>query len=309
MSTVAIVMAAYNGERYIGEQIDSILSASYQDFELFIYDDGSKDKTVSILRDYEEKYPDKIHVIQNRVNLGVTINFLNGLSRTTMDYVMFCDQDDFWKPDKIALTLKRMRHMEAQIGREVPLAVFTDASVADQNLNIIEASFFRSEHLKPQKTDLPHILMENKLIGCTVMVNAALRKILQSSRLPVNARYHDWWVALIAAAFGRIGFINECCLLYRQHGGNVVGGTGFLAYVENRISGFREQKQAILALEKQAEEFLKLYGDILPESNKEIIRLFAELDAAGFMKKRSLLIHYGYLKSGFLRNAALLILI
>ena len=309
MSTVAIVMAAYNGEKYLTEQISSILSSYYQDFELYIYDDGSKDNTITMIRDFEKQYPDKVHVIQNKTNLGVTTNFLNALSATTMDYIMFCDQDDFWLPNKISLTLKRMRHMEAQIGSDKPFAVFTDACIADQDLNIIKPSFFCSEHLNPKKIDLPHILMENKLIGCTVMVNAALRKVLQGNHLPTNAKYHDWWVALIAVSLGKIGFINESTLLYRQHGANVVGGTGFLSYVKKRLSALKEQKQAILALEQQAEEFLRLYGDMLTEEKKSIIKLFAELDTMSFIKKRRLLLRYGFLKSGIIRNVALLLII
>ncbi|MDD3174726.1 MAG: glycosyltransferase, partial [Herbinix sp.] len=117
MSTVAIVMTTYNGEKYVGEQINSILASTYQDFELFICDDGSKDSTMSILRDYEKQNPTKVHVFQNETNQGVTINFLKTLCRTTMDYMMFCDQDDVWKSNKIAITLKRIRHMEAQIGK------------------------------------------------------------------------------------------------------------------------------------------------------------------------------------------------
>ena len=152
MSTVAIVMATYNGEKYIKLKLIRFSASSYQDFELFIYDDGSKDNTIiHYLRNYEQEQPMKIHVFQNEVNLGVNINFFNGFARTTMDYVMFCDQDDVWKPNKIAVTLKRMRNMEAQMGKEIPLVVFTDASIVDQDLNELHSSFFCSNHLNPKK--------------------------------------------------------------------------------------------------------------------------------------------------------------
>lgn len=309
MSTVAIVMTTYNGEKYVKDQINSILASVYQDFELFIYDDGSKDNTMPILRDLENQNPSKVHVFQNEVNLGVTINFLNAFSRTTMDYIMFCDQDDFWKPNKIALTLKRMRHMEAQISKETPLAVFTDASVVDEKLKIVNNSFFCSNHLNPKKSDLAHLLMENKLIGCTVMVNAALRKILQSNRLPDKAKYHDWWIALVAAAFGKIGFVNESTLLYRQHEGNVVGGAGFLAYLQNRLSSLQDQKESVQILIRQADEFLTLYGEQLSGEKREVIQNFVALNQLKFMKKRSVLIQNGYLKTGFIRNVGLLIIV
>lgn len=308
MSMVSIVIATYNGEKYVEEQIESILKSTYQDFKIYIYDDGSKDDTINILKRYESQYPEKIHVTQNETNLGVTMNFVKGFCRTTTDYIMFCDQDDVWQPEKIAISLKRLRHMEAQTGKDMPMAVFTDAVVVDQKLNPIFASFFQSGHLDPKKTDLSHLLMENKLIGCTVMVNGALRKMIQSHRLPKDIRLHDWWIALTAAAFGRISYVNERTLLYRQHGSNVVGNTGFINYVTNRITNLKKQKEAILSLQKQAEEFNQIYGDLLPEEKRDIIQQFADLHKVGFIKRRALILRYGYLKTGILRNIGLMII-
>ncbi len=309
MSTVAIIMTTYNGERYVGEQIDSILASSYQEFELFIYDDGSKDSTLSILREYETKNPGKVHVIQNEKNLGVTLNFLQAICKTTMDYVMFCDQDDVWMPNKIALTLRRIRHMEAQLGEKTPLAVFTDAVVVDRELKVLFESFFHSNHLNPRRTDLPHILMENKLIGCTVMINKALRNILQSRSLPTKARFHDWWVALIATSMGKIGFVDEGTLLYRQHGNNVVGGADFYAYFKDRIKSLKQQREALKSLYRQADEFLNLYEDLLDEDCKDIMKRFAKMNQYNFLTKRKVLLQGGYLKTGFSRNIALMIIV
>lgn len=309
MSTIAVVMTTFNGERYIEEQIESILASTYQDFELFIYDDGSKDNTISIIRGYEQQNPGKVHVFQNDINLGITMNFLHALSITTADYIMFSDQDDVCKPNKMAVTLKRMKHMEAQLGKNCPIAVFTDAVVVDKDLNVINNSFFCQGHLNPFKTDLAHLLMENKLIGCTVMVNSALRKLLQSHRLPNEARYHDWWVALIATAFGKIGFVKEATLLYRQHGGNIVGGAGFLSYFKNRISTLQKQREAIRTLERQADEFLSIYDDILTEKNREILWHFANLHHRNYLQRRIQILCFGYLKTGFIRNLGLLLIV
>lgn len=309
MSTVAIVMATYNGERYVGEQIESILKSSYQDFELFIFDDCSKDNTMSILYGYEEQNPSKIHVFRNEENLGLTINFLRAVRNTTMDYIMFCDQDDVWKPNKIGITLKRMRHMEAQNGKEKPIAVFTDAVVVDKELQVLQNSYSSSHNLNPRKTDLSHILMENKLIGCTVMLNAALRKVLQSNPLPTKARYHDWWVALIAASMGKIGYVNEGTLLYRQHGGNIVGGDDFASYVKNRLSSLHDQKEALRSLYRQAEEFETIYQELLSEESSLIIKRFAELEQYNYLVRRFLILHCGYLKTGIIRNLGLIFIV
>lgn len=309
MSTVAIVMTTYNGEKYVEEQIKSILSSSYQDFELFIFDDGSTDSTFSILERYKEVYPDKINIIRNEMNYGVTMNFIQALAKMTADYIMFSDQDDFWLPNKIGVSLKRMKHMEAQFSKEYPIAVFTDAQVVDQNLSTIHPSFFGSGHLDPRKTDLPHLLMENKLIGCTVMVNAALRRKLQGNRLPRHARYHDWWIALIAASFGKIGFVEESTLLYRQHGNNVVGDSGFAAYLKDRLSNLQKQREALHALYLQAEDFLSIYGGQLSEDTRSTIRRFSTLSKLGFVKRRIAAVQCGFLKSGLLRNIGLMFIL
>lgn len=309
MSMVSIVMATYNGEKYIGEQIESILASTYQDFNLFIYDDGSTDGTLLVLMQYENKYPDKIKIFQNEVNQGVTLNFLQGICKTTSDYIMLSDQDDVWKPNKIGITLRRMRHMEAQLGKELPMAVFTDAVVVDENLKTLQKSFFQSGKLDPTKTDLNHLLMENKLIGCSVMVNASLRKVLQGHHLPKEARLHDWWIALIASSFGKIGFIKEPTLLYRQHSNNVVGNQSFYAYFINRVSSLGKQRTSILALEKQAEEFSHLYQNILSEESWMLFQRFANLHNVNFIKRRILILQYGFMKTGLIRNIGLMIIV
>lgn len=309
MSLLSIIIATYNGERYIAEQIDSILKSSYQDFEIYICDDGSQDGTMDILKKYEENYPDKIHVKQNKNNLGVTLNFLNEICRTTADYVMLCDQDDVWKIDKIAMTLKRMRHMEAQLDKKLPMAVFTDAKVVDAGLNTIDHSFFKASHLNPRKTDLAHLLMENKLIGCTIMINAALRRVIQGFNLPVYAKLHDGWIGLIASSLGKIGYIDETTLLYRQHGNNVVGNQTFISYIKDRISSLKNQKEALNILQMQAQEFLYLYGSIINDDNKAIISRFANLSNVNMFQRRFNIVRYGYLKSGIIRNMGLMIII
>ena len=306
MDNVSIVMTTYNGEKYLGEQIDSILSSTYKDFELYIVDDGSQDSTKEILDNYKEKYPDKLHVSYNETNLGVTLNFLNALSKTTAEYIMLCDQDDVWNMDKIARTLKRVKQMEIQFGKELPIAVFTDAYVVDDKLNIIHESFFRSSRLNPRLIDLPHLLMENKLIGCTVMINQAVRRILQSNPLPKRAKFHDGWLGLIAASTGKIGFIKDPTLFYRQHSSNVVGNRSFFSYIISRISNLRRQRRALLELYIQAEEFASLYYKFIDSRNLEIINKFSKLHQKNFINRRVMLVRYGYLKSGIIRNIGLM---
>jgi glycosyltransferase involved in cell wall biosynthesis len=301
-------MATYNGEKYLKEQIESILSSTYKDFELHIVDDGSQDNTMQILEHYKQKYPDKLHIKRNDTNLGVTLNFLNAVRNMTSEYIMLCDQDDVWNMDKIARTLKRVKQMEVQFGKELPIAVFTDAYVVDEQLNVIHESFFKSSRLNPRLTDLPHLLMENKLIGCTVMINQAVLRILQSSPLPKRARFHDGWLGLISASAGKIGFIKDPTLLYRQHDSNVVGNRSFYSYIIDRIRNIRRQRRALLELYIQAEEFASLYHNKIDSSKLEIISRFSKLHQYNFIKRRIMMIRYGYLKSGIIRNIGLMII-
>ncbi|MDF2543976.1 MAG: hypothetical protein K0S47_3694 [Herbinix sp.] len=309
MSKITIVMASYNGEHYIRDQIDSIIASTYQDFDLFIYDDGSKDTSLDILGEYVRNYPDKIHVTQNKVNLGVTRNFLEGIRNSTSDYVMLCDQDDVWKKDKISVTLRRLSKMEEQYGKELPCAVFTDAEVVNQDLKTLHASFFEASHLDPHKTDLNHLLMENKFIGCTVMINAALRDILKSKPLPKSAKLHDGWIGLMAASFGEISFINTATLLYRQHGGNVVGNLNFTSYIKNRITSLHKQKETLVVLQRQAREFCTLYQDYLTDQKYTTVYRFSNLNQRNILIRRYQILRFGYLKTGFIRNIGLLLIV
>lgn len=305
---VAIVMATYNGAAYIREQIDSILNNTYTNWSLEICDDGSKDETISIIKEYMEIDPKRIFLHQNTQNLGVVRNFLEGACRASGDYIMFADQDDVWLPDKIAHTLSKMNETE-QGQKDIPAAVFTDAKVVDEKLQEIAPSFHKISTLDTTKTDLPHLLMENKLIGCTMMFNQAVVKMLY--QLPQYARYHDWWIGLLAASMGKIGYLSEATLLYRQHGSNEVGTQSFLSYVKARIHSLQAQKQSLMENQKQAEELLKIYKNEkgLSEQAKEELRTFAALSEKGWIGRRRIVLRRGYLKTGVVRNIGVMLLI
>lgn len=308
MEKVTIVMATYNGAAYLKSQIDSILTNTYTNWTLEICDDGSTDETISIIKAYVKTYPERIFLRQNSQNLGVVRNFLEGACRASGDYIMFADQDDVWLPDKIAHTLKKMKETE-QGQTDIPAVVFTDAKVVDEKLQEIAPSFHKISALDTTKTDLAHLLMENKLIGCTMMFNQAAVKMLY--QLPKQARYHDWWLGLIAASMGKIGYLSEGTLLYRQHGNNEVGTQSFLSYVKARIRSLQAQKQSLIENQKQAAELLEIYQNekLLSEQAKEELHIFASLSEKGWISRRKIVLRHGYLKTGVLRNIGIVLLI
>ncbi len=327
MNCVNIILATYNGEKYISEQIDSIINNSFKNWKLWIFDDGSTDRTSSIIKEYMIQYPEKIMLQRNEVNKGVTLNFLDGtryvaaynekkgdiisnrFDNGNMEqnmYYMFSDQDDVWMPDKIEKTLNHMKKVESKYSEDSVVAVFTDAVVVDEKLNQLYPSFNKVSRLDTKKKDLPHIMMENKLIGCTVMFNEQLLK--RMSTLPKNARYHDWWIAMIAAAFGQISYLPVATLSYRQHSNNLVGNQSFLSYVKNRISSIDTQKEALNKIILQAAEFYQIYHKELPVKEKRVVYILANLEKENWIIRRYLILKYGYMKTGMLRNIGLLLL-
>lgn len=306
MAQVHIVLATYNGEKFIKQQLDSILENSYKDILVEVCDDGSSDGTVEIVKKYAEQY-ECVKFHQNEKNLGYVMNFMEGIKRSRSPYVMLCDQDDIWHADKIEKTLGRMQKLEKSEGNRNPIMVYTDAMNYDSDTGKELGSFHQSSRLDTKKVDTAHLFMENKCIGCTVMMNAAIREYLKE--LPEEIRVHDWWLALICSHFGKISYIAETTLQYRQHSGNMIGGSGFLDYVKNRLQNVSRQREAIRETFIQGEAFYKIFGKELSAEKKEIAKQFAEMSGASAFKRRKNMIHYGFCKSGFVRNIALFFLI
>lgn len=311
MDMINIIMASYNGERYIREQIDSIICNTYTDWKLWIFDDGSTDSTIEILEEYEKRLPNKIIVRKNKKNLGVTKNFLHGVravsdSKENKNYYMFCDQDDVWMNKKIEKTLKAMKQLERKYG-DCPLSVFTDATVVDEKLKVLKTSFFKTSELNPYQTSLNSLLMENKLIGCTLMFNSKVKEKL--TVIPDEVRYHDWWIALITASFGHISYLNEATLLYRQHGNNVVGNKDYLSYIKKSILSLDKQGEAIIKTIAQGKAFYTIYKSTLALEQKNMIYQFSKLAQYKKIKKLNIILKYKFLKTGLIRNIGLLLIV
>lgn len=308
MEIVDIIMGTYNGERYIEEQIESIIKNTWNNWHIWVCDDGSTDNTEEIVKRYQEEYPDKIFWKPNEKNKGAAINFLDGARKAQGDYVMFCDQDDYWLPNKIEDTVKCMKQAETQYGKETPMTVFTDAIVVDEQLKTIADSFHKSGKLNTSKLDLPHMLMENKMMGCTMLLNKALLQKL--IKFPKKVRMHDWWAGIVAAAYGRIIYLDEPTMLYRQHTNNVVGSTEFSkGVVLKKASTWKRQKQVLLETQMQASSLYKLTENELPKDINRIIYAFATLHDQNFVNRRMQIVRYKFWKSGVIRNIGVLLLI
>ena len=317
---ITVLLAAYNGVSYIEEQIRSILGQTLPPDQLLISDDGSTDGTVELLERLQAEYPSVLRLVahkregdyQDRWDQvpAPAMNFfwlLSQVSTKPGEYILLSDQDDVWLPEKIAHSVEAVKLAEAQ-SPNVPIALFGDARVVDDSLQQLHPSFQQMSGYHTDALDVAHLLMENKLIGCTMLFNRALRDKLTDT-VPDGLRMHDWWIALIASAFGRIIYLDEPLLLYRQHTGNVVGGSSRSHYITNRVKHLTAQRQVLYDTCKQAEVFLTIYNDQLTETQKRLVSLFAGLPSANWFTRRYLILRYHFLKSGLLRNLGVLLII
>lgn len=308
MDIVDIIMGTYNGEKYLKEQIDSILCNTWKNWRLWICDDGSSDGTEAIAKEYGQKYPDKIFWKPNDKNKGAAINFLDAAGKMTGDYVMFCDQDDYWMSDKIESTLHCIKESEEELGEQTPITVFTDAKVVNERLEVIEESFHKSGRLDTTKLDLAHMLMENKMMGCTMMLNRAL--LFKLKMFPKKVRMHDWWAGIVAAAYGKIVYLDRPTMLYRQHINNVIGSTSFsFDTVIEKASAWKRQKQALEETQSQAGSLYLLVEKELDDVTKQTIHTFATLKKKNWINRRIEIVRYKFWKSGVVRNIGVLLLI
>jgi len=245
--------------------------------------------------------------------MGSTVNFLTSLKRVSQEvadkdnaYYMFCDQDDVWLKDKLYWSYKAIKQLERRSGSFKPALIFTDAYVVDKDKNFVAQSFIKQGHLNVRNLSLSRILIENRCIGCTMMMNQALVDMLGDNY--DNVRYHDWWMALIAASFGGIRFLRRPTVLYRQHGSNQVGAKGFASYATGRLAG-HDIDVRLDETTSQARAFYNCYKGRLGYKTGAMIDCFANIRSCSCVMKRFRLLKYRFFKSGFIRNLGLFIYI
>lgn len=301
-SAIEILLATYNGEKYIDQQINSIINQTYTNWKILFRDDGSTDNTVRIIEKFIEAYPDKMMlVIDKEKNLGASGNFSRLLESSQSDYTMFCDQDDVWLPDKIKLTLEKMRELESSTPKETPLLVHTDLEIVDQDLITISKSMFEFQNLDKHSNSINKMLVQNNITGCTVMINKNLRNI--SKPIPKDIIMHDWWIALVASVFGEIGFVNGQTIKYRQHGSNDTGAKGYsIKYILERIKSIKKMYAVVYKNIRQANTFYKRYSTKFEAEKKEKVQAYATILEKSAIQRLIIIRKNKFSKQGELRN-------
>jgi glycosyltransferase involved in cell wall biosynthesis len=302
--SLEILLSTYDGARHLDAQVDSLLAQTDGDWTLTARDDGSADETPRLLEARARAGGGRVRVLEDGgTRLGPGASFATLLAASTASHVMFCDQDDVWLPDKVARSRALMREMEARFGAERPLLVHSDLRVTDGALNPVAASFWRSQGLDPTSDGrLDRLLLRNAVTGCTMMLNAALRRLA----LPIaaDAYLHDWWIALVAAAFGHTARLEEPTVLYRRHGANVVGARsasrrlGEVLREPGRVRRYYRRARA------QAAAFQHAYGGRLPEPARSDVARFIDRWSGGPWA-RALAVARGPIRErGLARNVA-----
>ena len=262
---ISVLMATYNGAPFLAEQLDSLFDQSVSgETSILVRDDGSTDDTIEILERYERD--GKLTVLHDGSHLGPALGFLKLLNESRpADYYAFSDQDDIWHPEKLEEAVKRLEREDG------PAAVFSNARLIGKAGEDLKRTVYRNA----PSTDLFTVSVASNVLGCTLVFNEALARLLRNTAQPERIVMHDSYVAeTVLSVGGKLIYDPECRMSYRQHGANTVGvRTGFFSKVKDRFYGIFTK--APVSVADQAEEILKLYGDQIADKDADWLRKVA----------------------------------
>ena len=273
MVKTAVLLTAYNGGAHLPALLESLTAQTDPEFTVLMQDDGSADDTPSLLSGIAERDSRFIFGNEQGRHLGAAGNFLSLLRQSDADYVLLCDQDDFWEPEKIAVLKQSILELEQQHGAGTPLLVHSDCSLIDESGAFIGSSFFRHQGWDPRAVTLQQLLVQNNVTGCTLIMNAALRSLVAAHAVAKELFMHDWFIALTAASFGHIAFVDRPLTRYRQHGDNTIGASAqsLLLRGMDALRRRKDAKRRILLTYTHTAVFGRLYGEELPGPAREVV--------------------------------------
>lgn len=285
---VDILLATYNGERYLDQQLESIFEQDYHDFRIIIRDDGSTDQTLNILSKWKGLYPQKIELVEDNLkNLGPTQNFNRLMEISEAPYICFSDQDDKWLHNKLSRQMERMLSLEEE-NPDVGIMVFSDLILCDEQLNIVSPSLIEKDRLDAKAIDAHQLLMQNVPYGCATIINRKLLKVAT----PVDSRalLHDHWLAVISSLIGKINYLDEALIYHRVHTANASRAESehkkqASQNIKSKINNQNFHNYLFKQVE-QAQAVLENLGALLDEEQKAMLADFIALkDSKGFRRK------------------------
>ncbi len=317
---IDILLATYNGEKYIDRQLKSLLTQDRDnlntELQLIIRDDGSTDRTMEIISNRLDYYrqkrqnPMKVTVLDDRKGTGSPAAcFMRLLRTSSSEYVMFSDQDDMWYRRKTEATYHFMKKQEEKYGKDTPILVHTDLSLMNEEGRKTASSFYAYQNL-PREDKLTTLLIQNTVTGCTMMLNRAAADLLKQAPSSEMILMHDHYAAVLIAAVGKVAFLNEALIRYRQHSGNVVGAhaSGSASEYKNRLEKGRDKFLQDMDLSyRQAGYILKRYENEIRaaggEERVKLLRDYSNLIMAGKMERIEFFQKHGIFKNGAIKKA------
>ena len=259
---VAILISTYNGEKYLKEQIDSLLNQTYKNIDIYIRDDNSKDNTVNIIENYM-KNKNNIRLIKGE-NLGFVRSFFELLKNVEKaDYYAYCDQDDIWMEDKIQRAVEYL----SKLNENKPNLYFSNSDYYDGDMNFVAHGDVKKVY------SFRNSLVECVSQGMTMCINKTARDCIVK-HIPKNCLFHDWWTYMVCAGMGNIVYDEKPLVKYRRHTKSVTAeGKNFFELQMWRIKKFLKSDD-LKKIKKQIKEYDKYFEADLNKENKEVLKLF-----------------------------------
>jgi glycosyltransferase involved in cell wall biosynthesis len=281
---ISIVLAVYNGENFLKEQIDSILrQKDVLIKEFIIVNDCSLDGSMDILVAYKNQHG-FIKLLDNPTNIGPIGSFINGAKQATAMYTAFADQDDIWLDNKLSLSLQLMQEIDNE---NKPAVVFTDLQLISENGEVTTSSFWESYNIKPAANDFFTVLFGNIITGCTMLINRPM--LDEFVNMPLTVQMHDHWIALIGFSIGKVNYSPAKTILYRIHGNSVTNKNSVT--LRQTITNFFEawfNKDSVFLKDyiRQGKLFKSHYGARLDKHLSTKLDYFIQLEnSSGLVKK------------------------
>ena len=260
---VAVLLSTYNGEKYVAEQIHSILTQTYKNLVLVVRDDGSSDKTKKIVKEFADKY-DNIRLVEGK-NMGFIKSFFELLKYEQADYYAYADQDDIWLPEKISLAVKSLDQLPASM----PNMAFSNSDYYNVDMELIK------EGEKNKTYSFTNSLYECVSQGMTMVINQTAKDLILDF-VPEKVFFHDWWTYMICSGIGNVAYDNVTTVKYRRDGKNATAeGEGFFKVLSWRLKNLFG-KDGMKDIRTQQREFKRLFYSKVGPDNQAILDRFVQ---------------------------------
>jgi len=296
---VDILLSTFNGEQFLQQQLDSLVRQNYTNWNLIVRDDGSSDSTVAILESFMKEHDSKVHIIRDGLHLDVAESFLKLLRLSKNPYILFCDQDDIWHPDKINTLLTLM--LKTESGRvDIPVCAFSKAELIDQ-LNIPMKIVVPDIHRFNINTKPTAFFFANYVPGCCLMLNSKVRVL--ADLFDCKGLYHDHFCIIITAILGKLAFCPNSLISYRIHEKNTVGYRRIKLNFRDRLFLIKAQFKRILSNNKYRDlysTYLSLIKSVYSFGANEyligewgkVIKMYSNINNLTFFARKYLIIKY-----------------